>query len=171
MKTAEAFVDLFKEERLSTAQDLMRHLGLSRSSVTRHLKITKALTSVNSNGQYYTLPGNVKFNRYGLGKIDGKIFSRHGNLLKTIAWVVENSVSGMSPSDIEKLVETNVQSQCLVLFKSGKLFRKKYGKVYFYFSIDREKRQRQLLTRTPSKNVLTLILYSLVSLSAHCTKL
>ncbi len=125
----------------------MLDIEFSRSSVTRHLKINRALTSVNFNGQFYTLPGTVKFNRYGLGKIDGKVFSRHGNLLDTITVLAENSVSGISPADIERLVETNVQSQCLELFKKGKLFRKKYGKTYFYFSMRNKKRQEQLLLR------------------------
>lgn len=150
-KSSEIFVDFFRDGYTHTAEELMSQLGFSRSTVVRHLKNNKALTCVNGNGQHYVLPGTIKFNKYGLGSVDGKIFSKHGNLLNTIIRLASESISGMSAGNIEKLVETNVQSQCLILFKEKKLFRKKYGKTYFYFSTEKEKREQQLSVRTPTR--------------------
>lgn len=148
MERSERFVDFFKDGSPHNAKELMVQLGFSRSSVTRHLRKNNGLTSVNGSGQYYVLPMTVKFNKYGLGKVEGKVFSRHGNLLDTIVNIVSGSVSGMPAGDIEKLTGTNVQSQCLILFKDRKLFRKKYGKTYYYFSMDKKKREKQLPVKT-----------------------
>ena len=146
---SELFIEFFKDSRPHTANELMSQLGFSRSSITRHLKKNKALTSVNSNGQYYVLPKSVKFNKYGLVNVEGKVFSRHGNLLDTIVNIINESPCGFFTVDIEELVETNVQSQCLNLFKEKKIFRKRYGKTYCNFAIEKKEREQQLSTRSP----------------------
>ena len=150
MGCSERSVNFFKDGCPHTAKELVEQLGFSRSSVTRHLRKNNALTSVNCNGQYYVFPMTVRFNKYGLGKVEGKVFSRHGNLLDTIANIANGNVSGISPGDIERLTGTNVQSQCLMLFKEKKLFRKKYGKTYYYFSMDKKERDKQLLVKAPT---------------------
>jgi hypothetical protein len=150
------FVEFFADGKPHTAEELTKGLCYSRSSVTRHLKKNKALTSVNANGQYYVLPGMVAFNRRGLGRLDGKIFSKHGNLIRTIERLAAESSSGMTPGEIERLVGTNVQSQCLILFQKGKLHRKRYGKAYRYFSVDEDKRRRQVAAVEPSKRSVDL---------------
>lgn len=152
----EMFVGFFADGKPHTAEELMRRLGFSRSSVTRHLKKNKALTSVNANGQFHALPGMVSFNRRGLGELDGKTFSKHGNLIRTIECLAVESSSGMTPGEIERLVGTNVQSQCLILFQKGRLHRNRRGKAYRYLSTDEDKRRRQLAAGAPSKRGVNL---------------
>ena len=141
---SEKMKEFFKGGQTRTVKDVMGEYHCSRGTAFRYLRVGKFLTSINFRGRYHISPVGVKFNRYGLYKCGGKVFSSHGNLLETITALISNSASGMSVSDISRIVETNVNMQCQELFKKGLVHREKYGKGYFYFSIEAIKRRQQL---------------------------
>ena len=141
---SEAMKVFFKDKQLRTVGEVMKKFNCSRGTVFRHFREGEFLTSINFRGQYHISATGVKFNRYGLYKRNGKVFSSHGNLLETITWLISNSSSGMSVSEISRIVETDVNMQCQDLFKKGLVHREKYGKGYCYFSIEAIKRRQQL---------------------------
>lgn len=148
--------DFFAGCRPRTAEELTVHFGFSRTTAFRKLKRFGALTSINCDARYYILPSGVAFNRYGLAMIDGKVFFRGGNLLKAIVHLVDVSRIGMTASELGRLAGTNVQLQVLDLFGNGKLWRKKYGREYCYFTADESKRRIQIEARNPSGKELGL---------------
>lgn len=144
--------NFFQDGAMRTVEEMMSQFNCSRVTAFRYLKEGSFLTSVNCRGQYHISSVGVKFNRYGLYRRDGKVFSRHGNLLETIAALVGTSPSGMTVSDISRIVETNVHMQCHNLFKTGIIYREKYGREYCYFSGVVEKRDQQLILKNTTMN-------------------
>jgi hypothetical protein len=136
--------------------ELTAKFGFGKSTAFRILKKLNILTSVNSRAQYYIYPFCIKFNRYGLYTAEGKCFSRFGNLLNTITALVNQSSKGITSGRISDLVGTNVQLQLRDLSKAEKVFRKRIGKEYVYFSVDTGKRAKQLKRVKPkSETVVT----------------
>lgn len=118
----------------------------------RHLRDGPFVTSINCRGKYHASLVGMKFNRHGLCRRDGKVFSKHGNLLETVVELVSASDSGMTVSEINRLVYTNVDMQSQALFKKNLVSREKYGREYCYFSANPNKRDRQLTMRNTSAN-------------------
>lgn len=143
-KSADEFVGFFSDGKPHTVEELTEYFGFSRITAFRKLKSAGALTSVNSRGQYYILGAGLKFNCYGLVTLNGKVFYRGGNLLKAIVHLVNNSRNGMKTVELERLLGTNIRIQVASLMRQGKLYRKKQGRGYCYFSADRQVRDKQL---------------------------
>lgn len=143
-KPTDKFDVFFSDGKPHTVEELTEYFGFSRITAFRKLKNCRALTSVNKRGQYYILPGGLKFNRYSLITLDGKVFYKGGNLLKSIVHLVNNSQSGMKTVELERFLGTNIRIQAASLAKKHKLYRKKQGRGYCYYSIDRRVRQKQL---------------------------
>ena len=148
---SEAMKEFFKNKQVRTVGEVMREFNCSRGTAFRYFKEGNFLTSINFRGQYHISTVGVKFNRYGLYKCKGKVFSSQGNLLETITGLISNSTSGMSVSEISRIVETDVNMQCQDLFKKGLVHREKYGKGYFYFALEANKCGQQLILRNTSE--------------------
>ncbi len=134
-----------------TVDDLTCRFKFSRTTAFRKLKKSGALTSINSDGQYYILPPAAGFNRYGLVTVAGKVFFQGGSLLKAIVHLVDISRNGMTAAELGRLAGTNVQLQLLDLCEKEKLCRKRYGREYCYFSADALRMRIQTEARNPSK--------------------
>jgi len=139
-----------------TIDELMYELELSRTTVFRHLKKEGFLTSINFKGQYHIKNTSLKFNKHGLVNKDGKIFSKYGNLTQTILNLINDSISGMTVTDLNNLTGTKTHMQCCNLQRKGLLFRKKYNGTYCYFSSDKAKRESQQERKRPQKKAFDL---------------
>jgi len=144
--------NFFRGGATRTVEEMMSRFNCSRVTAFRYLKEGSFLTSVNCRGQYHISSVGVKFNRYGLYSREGKVFSSHGNLLETITALVATAPSGITVSEISRIVETNVNMQCHGLFKTGIIYREKYGREYCYFSGVMEKRNQQLTLKNTTMN-------------------
>lgn len=144
------FKDYFADGISRTVEEVTGRFGVSRATAFRKLKKCGALTSINGDGRYYILPPEGGFNRYGLATVDGKVFFRGGNLIKAVVHMVDASRSGMTAAELGRLAGTNVQLQLLDLSGKGRLWRKRHGREYCYFSADGPRRKIQLEARNPS---------------------
>lgn len=140
------FIEL---RRPFTVSELTAEFSFSRTTAFRVLKKYNILTSLNCRAQYYIYPVGLKFNIYGLYTVEGKCFSRWGNLLSTVAALANKSSKGITSGKIRSLVGTNVQLQLRDLTEAKKVFRKRMGKEYIYFSPDPDKRTKQFKRLKP----------------------
>ena len=113
------------------------------------LKQWRAYTSYNQNGKYYTLPQIPQFNQHGLWRWKDVAFSKHGNLKKTIIYLVANSPTGLSGRQLGELLGLSPQSFLHHFRKCPGIYREKHGGVYIYFSDNGVVRQNQLQQRRP----------------------
>lgn len=128
-------------------EDIMNEFNVTRSTAFGYLRDERFLTSVNNKGQYHIEITGINFNRYGLYKKNGMIFSKYGNLLQTVAGLISNSPEGMRASEVSRLVGTNAYTQCQTLCRDKLISRQKEGRGYRYFSADVAVRKQQLNTK------------------------
>ena len=136
--------------------ELIAKFGFGKSTAFRILKKLNILTSINCRAQYYIFPPGLKFNRYGLYIAEGKCFSRFGNLLNTITALVNQSSKGITSGKISDLVRTNAQLQLRDLTRVEKVYRKRIGREYVYFSADTVKRSKQLKRVKPKSETAVI---------------
>lgn len=146
----------FGNKALLTAQDLMEEFGIGRASAFGYFKREKTLTSINFNGRYHVKNTGLKFNRYGLVTVDGKVFSKHGNLTETIIYLVTQSSAGVPVTELNRLTGTKTHMQCTMLHKEDRVFRKKFDGQFHYFAQEKTLREGQLKRRNPPEVPLNI---------------
>lgn len=133
-----------REHGACTVENVMNEFKVTRSTAFGYLRDERFLTSVNNKGQYHVERTGINFNRYGLYKNNGMIFSKYGNLLQTVVALILNSPEGMRASEVSGLVGTNAYTQCQALCRDKLISRQKEGRGYCYFSADAAVRKQQL---------------------------
>jgi hypothetical protein len=81
---SEELLDFWKEKKVLILDELIEQKQCSVTTIRRHLKKSNALSSLNHNSKYYTLPCYAQFDSNGLWFYNGILFSKHGSLLNTI---------------------------------------------------------------------------------------
>ncbi len=132
----QAVLKIFRSRTVLTVEQLAGLLERSVSTARRFLKHWGALRSINNNGMYYVLPETPKFDRNGLWKYQMLYFSKHGNLKETIFNLIKKSKSGLSSSEINRLVGLPKNSSFLSQFRnvSGITRKKQQGHFIYNFS-------------------------------------
>jgi len=137
-----------KKEKIFTLPKLVEILQCSSRTGQTKLKMWNTYTSYNQNGKYYTLPEIPRFDEKGLWRFKNAAFSRHGNLKKTIIHLVNASTSGLSGSELGKILGLAPQSFVHHFRDVTGLRREKHGGVYVYFSDESNVYNKQVLERT-----------------------
>jgi len=163
---------IFKLRTTLTVNQLTELLRCSIISARRYLKKWNAYTSYNKKGCYYTLPTTPKFNDYGLWHYKNVYFTKHGNLKKTIIYLLKKSQIGMSAKEIGEIVGLNPGSFMHHFRDIPGLRREKQQGRFIYFSDDPEiySKQKQKFVslvqekakRMPSDADAVLILVQLI---------
>ena len=86
------------------------HLKISHMTVVRALKKFGYYSSYNKNSSFYTLRDTPDFDSYGLWAYNDIRFSRNFTLDKTIVSIVDDSESGFTAEELERLLKTNVKN-------------------------------------------------------------
>ena len=133
----------FKDNKLMTADELADLMYCSVPTVRNRLRKWRTFTSYNKNGKYYVLPSIPKFDDRGLWKYRSVFFSRHGNLTRTVQWLVCNSPSGMYASDLAEALGLSARSFVSHLRKISQLCREAYGQKSVYFCAEEPIYQKQ----------------------------
>ena len=137
-----------KKEKIFTLPKLVEILQCSSRTAQTKLKMWNTYTSYNQNGKYYTLPEIPRFDEKGLWRFKNAAFSRHGNLKKTIIHLVNASTSGLSGSELGKILGLAPQSFVHHFRDVTGLRREKHGGVYVYFSDESNVYNKQVRERT-----------------------
>jgi len=137
-----------KKEKIFTLPKLVEILQCSSRTAQTKLKMWKTYTSYNQNGKYYTLPEIPIFDEMGLWRFKNVAFSRHGNLKKTIIHLVCASTSGLSGSELGKILGLAPQSFVHHFRNVTGIRREKHVGVYVYFSDESDVYNKQIQEKT-----------------------
>jgi predicted transcriptional regulator len=152
---SEELLDFWKEKKVLVLDELIEQKQCSVTTIRRHLKKSNALSSLNHNSKYYTLPCYAQFYSNGLWFYNGILFSKHGSLLNTIIHLVETSEKGLSAKEIFDLFNLSTYSFLNKLIKKSKLTRIKYNGSYIYFSSNKNVKENQEINRQFSTTKIT----------------
>lgn len=141
-------IKVFKKKKVLMIEELSGLLGSSLITARRRLKQWKAYTSYNQNGRYYVLPDSAKFDAHGLWQHQHILFSKHGNLKKTVIALIKHSPAGLTGSQIGELVSLGPRSFLSHFRTESQLKRVMIEGRFVYFSADKatciqQKKNRQ----------------------------
>jgi hypothetical protein len=136
-----------KKNKTFTINKLVSILECSSRTAQAKLKLWKTYTSYNQNGKYYTLPEIPHFNDYGLWRFKKAAFSKHGNLKKTIVYLVSSAPNGLTGKQIGEILGLSPQSFLHHFRKYPGIYREKHDGVYVYFSDNTSVYERQVQQR------------------------
>ena len=132
-----------EEKKVIAITEICQLLMCSTRTAQRHLKQWQAYNSCNYNGRFYTLPNIAKFDKSGLWRYKGKLFSRHGNLKETVLHFVKSSPMGLDASEIGKLLQMLPYSFMSHFRNIAGIRREKYEGRFVYFSDEKTTYPRQ----------------------------
>ena len=152
--TTDELVRAFDELRVLTLEQVKGILGTPvKMTALRKLRALGYLSSYSHAGKFYTLKQVPRWDGHGLWVHKGVRFSRHGSLLETLAWLVEQSSDGRFASELEDTVHVRVQEALRTLYRRERVFRHQIGGQYLYVSVERGATQlvrRQAEAEQPS---------------------
>lgn len=145
---SEALLNRLKRYKIATMEDLKKIIGTqSRMTVFRRLKELNYITSYSHSAKYYSLYRVAEFNNQGLWFCKSVLFSRHGTLIKTAEYFVNESEMGYTASELEKILKIKVDDALFGLVKGQKIEREKFSGRYVYYSRRHQTRKQQGLFR------------------------
>lgn len=134
----------FRNEKVLSIKDLSLLMKASNRTIFRYIKEWKTYSSYNFNGSYYTLPDIPEFDQNGLWIYKDIRFSIHGNLPRTVKYLVESSSGGMSMSQLRLILDCALHSLLPKMVSGNLLFREKHDGVYVYFAKEAGLRDTQI---------------------------
>jgi hypothetical protein len=146
--------DDFIQTALNAAQiatlDELKIIGNTPSTMSIHRALSRLgyLTSYSHRGKYYTLCSIPEFDSKGLWSCRNVYFSRFGNLLKTCEAFVDHSENGYTASELEFLLQVEVNHPLLHLVNQKRIVRAKMQNEFVYMSQDKGKHRQQELMRS-----------------------
>ena len=145
---SEVLHSLLRRHQMATLHELKHALGTnSTMTVFGKLKALGYRTSYSHRGKYYTLAEIPRFDEQGLWSYRGVGFSRHGNLLDTAQYFVEQADSGLTASELEALLHVEAKEPLLHLYRQQRIERRQIGGVYVYLSRQAARQRQQRLPR------------------------
>ena len=141
-------INIFNKQKILTIDKLADSLQVSTVTARRRLKTWQALTSINKNGRYYTLPNIPEFNEHGIWNYQSVFFSEYGNLKQTIISLIRQSEAGLNTRQIAKIVNMSPSSSFFTQIENTTgIVRKKYHGKFVYFSDQSQKARKQIEKR------------------------
>jgi hypothetical protein len=137
---------------VATMRALRQRVHCCHMTVVRALRKSGYHNSFNANAAYYTLPQTPVFDDHGLWFHRQIGFSRHGNLLQTLAALVANAPAGCTVPELEAQLRTPVANLLCRLGREGRVAIVHRGRQALYLAADpaqqrRQQAQRQTQTR------------------------
>ena len=127
----------FRRQKIITIDQLVKRLACSVITARRRLKKWQTYTSINKNGRYYTLPQIPVFDENDLWRYQTVLFSKHGNLTKTIVELIRTSQKGLSAVEIAGIVDLMPNSSFLSRIKNVPGVRREKHQGRFVYLSDR----------------------------------
>lgn len=143
---------IFKRDGLVTVDKLCRELGIKEPMCRRYLGEVNAKSSVNKNGKYYILSEHFTFNENGLLYLKDVTFYKGGNQQEAIRHLTDQSLCGMTSSELSEELKSSVQTLLPKMFRDGKITRQKVSGVrgLVYISSDPKRQKQQIKARKKS---------------------
>lgn len=116
-------------------------------TVYRCLSRLGYLVSYSHRGRFYALKTTPQFDANGLWSCRSALFSRYGNLLETAVALIEQSDTGITAPELEKMLHVETKHALLHLHRRGRIDRIRMEGRFVYTSADKGERRRQELMR------------------------
>lgn len=136
--------DLFHVHKVLTISELARHLNCAEITARRKLHALGYFSSYTHNSRYYTISSVVKFDQHGIWCHNNICFSKLGTLKRTITSLIDNSFSGMTVSQLSKIIRIKCYAPLNLFYKNGYFNRIKQNKQFIYLSKQENIYQQQL---------------------------
>lgn len=136
--------ELFHVHKVLTISELAQHLNCAEITVRRKLHALGYFSSYTHNSRYYTINSVVKFDHHGIWCHNNICFSKLGTLKRTITSLIDNSSSGMTVSQISKIIRIKCYAPLNLFYKNGCFNRIKQNKQFIYLSKQENIYQQQL---------------------------
>jgi len=148
-----------KTNKIASMYELKRVLGTDiNKTVFRKLKEISYRSSYSHRGKYYTTVDIADFNALGLWSYNNIYFSKHGTLIDTIKYFIENSEAGYSVRELDNILHVSTKEALLNIYKKEAIHRKKNTGLYFYFSTKPAVRRCQIHIRESQQEELPSII-------------
>jgi hypothetical protein len=157
-------------KKVMTISQVSNALGCAVITARRRMKDWHAFRSCNQNGKFYTLPEIPSFDDHGLWRYEGVLFSKHGNLMKTLIHLIKEAEAGMSGPDVTRLMGLSSNSSIVYQLRDAGLLRieRVMGRVALFdgdvthYQRQRAAREIQQSAQLPKCEVALLILVELI---------
>lgn len=126
----------FRRRKIFTIEELADRLAASKRTAQRRLQQWRALSSLNHNARYYTLPDVPEFDSHGLWRYRQVLFSQYGTLARTVVALVTQSPQGLSAAELTERLGMNGHSFLSQLAAHPELRRHKFGGRFVYFAAE-----------------------------------
>ena len=141
---------IFRKQKVISIDKLGVLLNCSERTVQRRLKEWNVYTSYNQKGRYYVLPNVPEFDEHGLWKYKYAFFSKHGNLKKTLTYIVNQSNAGLNAFEMSDILGLTAHTFLSHYKDTTNIHREKHKGLYIYFSkntaiFEKQKREREKL--------------------------
>ena len=148
--STDELVEAFGEYKVLTLEQVKQILGTPvKMTALRKLRALGYHSSYSHAGKFYTLKQVARWDGHGLWVFKGMRFSRHGSLLETLAWLIDQSQVGRFASELQDVVCVRVQEALRTLYRRERVLRHQIGGQYLYLSVEGgtaqlERRQAQM---------------------------
>ncbi len=157
----ERLKNIFEKQKIATMEQLKSVLKTNAAmTVYRKLDKLNYLSSCSHSGKYYTLMSIPKFDQNGLWFNKSILFSCYGSLFETVKSIIDESEYGYSSLELEQLLKVKPNEILIKLINAKQLSRTKLAGRFIYFTVKKNARIKQELTRKrifskPSLNQMT----------------
>ena len=134
---------LFERRECWMIEPLAASMGCAVVSVRRLLRQAGYFRSYTHNGKWYTLASIPAFDRHGIWVYEEIAFSRHGDLIQTIAHLLDHSPRGLSARELSEILHHPCQPVLTHLHKAARVERVRGAQAFVYLSSDASTRRRQ----------------------------
>jgi hypothetical protein len=113
-----------------------RFPGRSESSFRRDLSKLKCITCFTDNSKYYTLPDIPDYDGFGLWQYGAICFSKHGTVKETARVLINESVCGLSHTDLSNILGIPLYNPLRALVNEGSVICETDGHRMTFYSGD-----------------------------------
>ena len=142
-RSVEQLKQHFTPQKCWMIAPLATSTGYAVVSVRRLLRTVGYYRSYTHNGKWYTLASIPTFDCNGIWVHEGIAFSRHGDMIKTIAHLLDKSPKGLTSRELSELLHHPCLAVLTQLHKAQRVERVQTQRVFVYLSSNTSIRKRQ----------------------------
>jgi hypothetical protein len=137
----------FCHRLIARLDELQRTLDVSGRTVFRVLSRMGYFSSYSHAGKYYTLARTPSFDANGLWAHSGVLFSSHGTLRKTVAYMVNKAPAGHTHAELQDRLRLRVYDTLHDLVSAGEIGCADLERLYLYVSGEQQRAKAQVAAR------------------------
>jgi hypothetical protein len=147
-------VEKLRDVKVFTVDKLASIVRCSLRTAWRRLRDINALASYNHNAKYHTLPDIPRFDDTGIWRYNDICFSRHGNLTRTVQYLVNNAAEGISAQQLCSVLHVSAASLYTFLRGIPGIAAHRSGHNLIFFSAQSDARTLQIARRCETTSPL-----------------